>query len=174
MWYNRREERGLHLRSDGLKTSGSAIMNRTAVGRPMEILLVEDNLEDARVTIQALKREDVRCRVSLVRDGEEAMTFLRREGMFAKAPRPDLILLDMELPKKDGRQVLTEIRADEVLQGVPVVVLTASRVHRTVLQADKLHVDAFMTKPVSWQQFIEAVKSLRRSWLAEIVLPSSD
>jgi chemotaxis family two-component system response regulator Rcp1 len=147
-------------------------MNRTAVGRPMEILLVEDNLEDARVTIQALKHEVVPCRVTLVRDGEEAMSFLRREGVFARVPRPDLILLDIELPKKDGRQVLTEIRAEETLMNTPVVVLTASRVHRAVLQADKLYVDGYMTKPVSLKQFIQVIKSLRRSWLAEIVFPS--
>jgi two-component system, chemotaxis family, response regulator Rcp1 len=149
-------------------------MSRTAVGRPMEILLVEDNLEDARVTIQAFLHDDVRCRVTLVRDGEEAMLFLRRQGVFAKVPQPDLILLDMELPKKDGRQVLTEIRADRSLQSIPVVVLTASRVHRAVLKADNLYIDGFMTKPVSWTQFIDVIKSLRRSWLAEIVLPPAD
>jgi chemotaxis family two-component system response regulator Rcp1 len=147
-------------------------MSRTTVGRPMEILLVEDNLEDARVTIQALKHGNVPCRVTLVRDGEEAMRFVRREGVFARAPRPDLILLDMELPKKDGRQVLTEIRREEALKNIPVVVLTASHVHRAVLQAEKLFVDGFMTKPVSLEQFIQVIKSLRRSWLAEIILPS--
>jgi len=149
-------------------------MNRSTVGRPMEILLVEDNLEDARVTIESLKQENVPCRVTLVRDGEEAMSFLHREGLFAKVPRPDLILLDMELPKKDGRQVLAEIRGDHRLQNIAVVVLTASRVHRTVLQAENLRVDGFMTKPVSLEQFIQVIKSLRRSWLAEIILPTMD
>ena len=146
-------------------------MSRATIGRPMEILLVEDNLDDARTTILALKHENVRCRVSLVRDGEEALSFLRREGIFAQTPEPDVILLDMELPKKDGQQVLSELRADPRLQAIPVLVLTASAVHRAVLQAQNLHIDGFMTKPVSLDQFIQAVKSLRRSRLIELVVP---
>lgn len=149
-------------------------MSRTAVGRPMEILLVEDNLEDARVTIAALKHENICCRVTLVRDGAEAMEFLNRSGVFSRAPRPDLILLDMELPKKDGRQVLTEIRQSEELQNILVVILTGSMVHRAVLEGQQLRVDGFMTKPVSLEQFIGVVKSLRRSWLEEIILPPLD
>jgi chemotaxis family two-component system response regulator Rcp1 len=149
-------------------------MRRDTVGRPMEILLVEDNLQDAGMTIQALKQGDFQCRVSLVKDGEEAMAFLGRLGIFAKAPRPDLILLDMQLPKKDGRQVLTEIRADEKLKSIPVVVLTASGVHKAILEAEKLRVDGFMTKPASLEQFIGVVKSLRRSWLDEVILPPLD
>jgi CheY-like chemotaxis protein len=148
-------------------------MNRMTVGRPTEILLVEDNLDDARVTIEALQNEQIRCRVTLVRDGEEALAFLHHEGVFSQAPRPDVVLLDMELPKKDGREVLTEIRGDERLHAMPVLVLTASAVHRAVLQAQNLHVDGFMTKPVSLVQFIQAVKSIRRSTLTELVLPSS-
>src|SRR5208282_3042876 len=104
-------------------------MNRNAAGK-IEILLVEDNLEDANVTIQALRSGHVRCRVTLVRDGEEALSFLHRKDVFAQAPTPNLILLDMQLPKKDGRQVLAEIRAEEELRDIPVVVLTASLVHR--------------------------------------------
>lgn len=146
-------------------------MSRAPIGRPTEILLVEDNLDDARVTIQALNHENVRCRVSLVRDGEEALSFLRREGVFAQTPEPDVILLDMELPKKDGRQVLCEIRGDQRLRPIPVLVLTASAVHRAVLQAQNLHIDGFMTKPVSLDQFIQAVKSLRRSRLVELLIP---
>ena len=149
-------------------------MGRDTVGRPMEILLVEDNLEDAQLTIQALKTGEVQCRLTLVRDGDEAMRFLRLDGIFARAPRPDLILLDMELPKKDGRQVLSEVRAEEDLQSVPVVVLTASLVHKTVLEGENLRVDGYMTKPVDMQQFIGVVKSLRRSWRAEVVLPDLD
>jgi two-component system response regulator len=142
-------------------------MSQPSVGRRMEILLVEDTLEDARTTILALQNEPVDCRVSLVCDGEEAMKFLHREGVFARAPHPDLILLDMELPKQDGRQVLMQIRADEQLKSIPVIVLTASLVHRAVLQAQDLRVDGYMTKPVSLEQFVGTVKSLRRSWLAE-------
>ena len=108
-------------------------MNRDAVDR-MEILLVEDNLEDANVTIQALKSGNVPCRVTLVCDGEEAISFLCRKGEFAQAPTPNLILLDMQLPKKDGLHVLAEIRANEELKDIPVVVLTGSLIHRAILQ----------------------------------------
>lgn len=146
-------------------------MSQAAVGRAMEILLVEDNLQDARITIESLRSEQVHCRVTLVCDGEEALRFLRREGVFARVPRPDLVLLDMELPKKDGRQVLAEIRTSPPLANMLVVVLTASRVHQAVLEAQQLHVDGYMTKPVSLEQFIQAVRSLQRSWLTDLVLP---
>jgi chemotaxis family two-component system response regulator Rcp1 len=149
-------------------------MSRDTVGRPMEILLVEDNMQDAGMTIRALKQGDFQCRVTLVKDGEEALSFLSRQGIFARAPRPDLILLDMQLPKKDGRQVLTEIRGHDDLKNVPVVVLTASAVHKAILAGEKLRVDGFMTKPVSFDQFLSVVKSLRRSWLDEVILPSLD
>jgi two-component system, chemotaxis family, response regulator Rcp1 len=147
-------------------------MTRAAFGRPTEILLVEDNLDDARTTIQALKDENIHCRVSLVRDGEEALSFLRRQGVFAQTPEPDVILLDMELPKKDGRQVLSEIRQDQRLQSIPVLVMTGSAVHRAVLQAQNLRIDGFMTKPVSLDQFLGAVKSARRSRLSELLFPA--
>lgn len=149
-------------------------MSGETVGRPMEILLVEDNLQDAGSTMQALKQGDIQCRVSVVCDGEEAMAFLHQEEVFARAPRPDLILLDIGLPKKDGREVLAEIRGDDELKGVPVVVLTASSAHKVVLKGQGLHVDGYMTKPVSLDQFIEVVKSLRRSWMAEVILPQLD
>jgi len=138
----------------------------------MEILLIEDNPQDARTTIQALRHEGIRCRVTLVCDGEEAMAFLRREGVFARAPRPDVILLDLDLPKKDGRQVLLEVRSDVKLDAIPVVVLTGSLVHQAVLKAEQYRVDGFLPKPVSLDQFIEVVKSLRRSWLSDLILPS--
>ena len=145
-------------------------MVRETVGRPMEILLVEDNLQDAYTTIAALRDGKVQCRISLVCDGEEASTFLGHQAEFGQAPIPDLILLDMELPKKDGRQLLTEIRGDERLKKIAVIVLTASRVQRVMLEAEDLHVDGFMTKPVDLQQFLVAVRSLRRSWLSDLVL----
>ena len=147
-------------------------MKNTAVRRRMEILLVEDNLEDARSTLETLEHEEINCRVSLVRDGEEAMQFLNHEGVFAQAPRPDLILLDMELPKKDGRQVLAEIRGhcEPELAAVPVIVLTGSLVHRAVLAAQDLHVEGYMTKPVSPSQFATVVRSLRQTWLYESLL----
>jgi CheY-like chemotaxis protein len=149
-------------------------MSQSFVGRPMEILLVEDDVDDARITTQALNQGNVRCCVSLMRDGEEAMKFLRREGVFVYAPRPDLILLDIELPKKDGHQVLAEIRADDVLKDIPVIVLTASLVHKSLFDAENLHVDGYMTKPVDLEQFIRVVRSLRRSWLTELVLAAVD
>lgn len=145
-------------------------MSSATVGRPMEILVVEDNLDDARVTLHALRPENIKCRATLVRDGEEALRFLRRAGVFAQAPRPDLILLDMQLPGCDGREVLVEIRSDEQLKNIPVVVLTASMVHRAVLEGQQLHVAGYMVKPVDWEQFLAAVKELRRSWLAQGIL----
>lgn len=149
-------------------------MSQDMVGRPMEILLVEDNLEDAGLTIRALREGQVECRVSLVRDGEEAMVFLHHKSVYAKAPRPDLILLDLHLPKKDGREVLSEVRADEQLQGIPVVVLTASQVHEEILKSENLQVDSYMVKPVDLEQFIGVVKNLRRFWLDEVILPPLD
>jgi two-component system, chemotaxis family, response regulator Rcp1 len=145
-------------------------MSQTTLSGVMEILLVEDNFEDARMTIEALKRKDVQCQVQFVCDGEEALDFLQEKGIFARAPLPDLILLDMDLPKRSGQSLLAEIRDDPRLHDIPVIVLTASQVHKAVLQAQDLRVDGFMTKPVSWEQFIDVVKSLRRSWWQAIVL----
>ena len=149
-------------------------MSQDTVGRPMEILLIEDDLEDAGATIQALKEGDVKCRVSLVRDGEEAMAFLHREGIYGRTPRPDLILLDLKLPKKHGREVLAEVRGDDELKSIPVVVMTTSRVHQEILEEENLQVDDYMTKPVDLQQFIAVVKSLRRLLLDEVILPPFD
>ena len=143
-------------------------MSRDAVDR-MEILLVEDNLEDATVTIQALKLGNVQCRVSLVCDGEEAISLLHRNGEFAQAPTPDLILLNMQLPKKDGWRVLADIRASNELEGIPVVVLAGSVDHQASLHVQELHVGGLMSKPVELNKFIGVVRSRRRSWLAELV-----
>jgi two-component system, chemotaxis family, response regulator Rcp1 len=148
-------------------------VNHPALTGTMEVLLVEDNLEDARLTMEALKRKDIRCRVHLVCDGEEAMEFLQQKGVFARTPVPDLILLDMELPKKSGPGVLAEVRGDPRLQNIPVIVLTSSLVHKAVLEVRNLRVDGFMSKPVSWEQFVEVVKLLRKSWWAAIVLAQS-
>jgi two-component system response regulator len=139
----------------------------------MEILLVEDNLEDANTTIQALRDGKLPCRLTLVCDGEEATRFLHRQGEFARVPTPDLILLDMLLPKKEGHVLLAEIRAEQELKEIPVIVLTASLVHRAILEAENLRVDGFMTKPVDLKQFFAAVKSLHRSWLTELVMAAA-
>jgi len=144
---------------------------RETVGRPMEVLLVEDDLEDAGLTIDALRQGEVPCRISLVRDGEEAMEFLLRDAKYRRAPQPDLILLDLNLPKKSGREVLAEVRGNERLAHVPVVVLTSSRTHRQILEAENLHVESYMTKPVDLEQFEAVVKSLRRYMLSDIILP---
>ncbi len=146
-------------------------MMRETVGRPMEILLVEDDLEDAGLTIEALRNGDVPCRISLVRDGEEAIEFLVRHSKYRRAPQPDLILLDLNLPKKSGREVLAEVKADERLARIPVVVLTASRTHQEILEAENLHVDSYLTKPVDLPQFDEVVKSLRKYMLSDVILP---
>jgi two-component system, chemotaxis family, response regulator Rcp1 len=144
---------------------------RNTVGRPMEILLVEDDLEDAGLTIGALRDGGVPCRISLVRDGEEAMEFLLRVGKYRCAPQPDLILLDLHLPKKNGREVLAELRNDACLSHVPVVVLTSSRTHQDILRAEGLHVEDYLTKPVDLPQFVSVVKSLRRYMLSDVLLP---
>jgi two-component system, chemotaxis family, response regulator Rcp1 len=144
-------------------------MSNNTVGRPMEILMIEDDLEDAGLTMEAL--DQVCCRVSLIRDGQEAVEFLRREGKFARVPKPDLILLDMNLPKLSGREILAEIRHDSQFDRVPVVVLTSSETHREVLQDEGLRVEDYMVKPVDFDQFIKVVESLRRYWLADVILP---
>jgi CheY-like chemotaxis protein len=137
----------------------------------MEILLVEDDLEDAGLTIEALASGDVACRVSLVRDGEEALEFIRRQGRYGRAPRPDLILLDMNLPKLSGREVLAEIKNEGTFDQIPIVVLTGSRSHREFLENARLHVEDYLTKPVDVVQFISVVKSLRKYLLADVILP---
>ncbi|MGA2068406.1 MAG: response regulator [Thermoguttaceae bacterium] len=139
-------------------------MSRDAVDR-MDILLVENNLEDAKVTIQALRWGNVQCRVSLVCDGEEAISFLYHKGEFAQAPTPKLILLNMQLPRREGWHLLEEIRANEELKDIPVVVLAGSLDHRAILQVQELHVDGLMAKPVELDKFVDMIKSRRRPWL---------
>ena len=146
-------------------------MSSETVGRPMEILLVEDDLEDAGVTIEALRGCEVPCRVSLVRDGEEALEFVHKYGKYAQAPRPDLMLLDLNLPKVNGREVLTDVRADEKYKSIPVVVLTSSRTHREILQSENLHVEDYLIKPVDLPQFLGVVKSLRKYMLSDVIMP---
>lgn len=146
-------------------------MSSGTIGRPMEILMVEDDLDDAGLTIEALRGGEVPCRISLVRDGEEALEFLYRKNKFRSAPRPDLILLDLQLPKIDGRDVLLKIKADEKLQRIPVVVLTASPTHLEILQKENLHVESYLTKPIDLAEFHRVVKSLRKYMLADVILP---
>ncbi len=149
-------------------------MQDQVVGRPMEIMLVEDGLLDARVTIAALKEGLTKHRLTLIRDGEEAMEFLRQEGRFAQAPRPDLILLDLMLPKKSGTEVLDDVRSDFSLKDIPVVVMTASDDEEDRVKCQMLNVDAFISKPVNVDKFLDVVKQLKRFWLNDVILPAID
>ena len=138
---------------------------------PIEILLVEDSLADVQLTEEAFRDAKVLNHMSVVTDGAEAMQFLRREGPHAAAPRPDLILLDLNLPRKDGREVLKEIKDDPNLRCVPVVVLTTSRAEEDVLKAYNLHANCYITKPVDFTQFISVVRSIEGFWLSVVKLP---
>lgn len=149
-------------------------MARAMIGREMEILLVEDNLMDARLTIGMLKQGKFRHRVTLVRDGTEALVFLRREGMFARAPRPDLILLDLEMPKLDGRAVLSELKSDFDLKDIPVVILTSSEAEEDRQIGRLLHVEDYITKPVMVESFIAMIQRLKHLWRRDLVLPMLD
>ena len=146
-------------------------MRDVSEGSAVEVLLIEDSEPDVRLTIEALKEAKVRNRLSVVEDGVEAMDFLTRQGPYADAPRPDLILLDLNLPRKDGRQVLEEIKQDPSLRRIPVVVLTTSRAEEDVLRAYDLHANCYITKPVDFNQFMEVVKSIEHFWLAVVTLP---
>lgn len=148
--------------------------DRMPIARVVEILLVEDNEGDVRLTREALKEGRIRNRLSVVQDGEQALAFLRREGAHADAPRPDLILLDLNLPRLDGREVLAAIKNDPALKSIPVVVLTSSRTEQDLLRAYDLHANCFITKPVEFEQFIEVVRSIEDFWLTIVVLPPRD
>ena len=144
------------------------------VARVVEILLVEDNEGDVRLTREALKEGRIRNRLHVVGDGEQALAFLGRQGPHADAPRPDLILLDLNLPRLDGREVLASIKNDANLKSIPVVVLTSSRTEQDLLRAYDLHANCFITKPVEFEQFIDVVRSIEDFWLTIVVLPPRD
>jgi len=139
--------------------------------RPVEILLVEDSPADVRLTREALKQYKVLNKLSVVGDGEQAIAFLRQEGEYADVPRPDLLLLDLNLPKKDGREVLEEIKKDEKLRRIPVVVLTTSKAEEDVLKAYDLNANCYVTKPVDLDQFMKVVKSVGCFRLSIVKLP---
>jgi chemotaxis family two-component system response regulator Rcp1 len=147
-------------------------MNGRIIGRPMEILLVEDNPGDLRLTVEALKESKVRNKLHFAENGVEAMAFVHRQGKYANAPHPDLILLDLNLPKKDGREVLAEIKADPQLKRIPVVILTISKAQEDILRTYDLHANCYITKPVDFEQFITVVKSIEDFWLTLVKLPS--
>ncbi len=142
------------------------------MGRPIEILLVEDSPSDAALTKEALHEGRVLNNLHLVQDGEQALAFVRREGRYGDSPRPDLILLDLNLPKKDGREVLAEIKADASLKCIPVVVLTTSKDESDVMAAYGSNANCYLAKPVDLERFIEMVRSIDNFWLNIVTLPS--
>ena len=140
--------------------------------RPVEILLVEDSASDADLTEEALGEGKVLNHLHWVQDGVEALAFLQRQGKYSDAPRPDLILLDLNLPKKDGREVLAQIKANPNLKLIPVVILTTSAAERDILRTYELNANCYVTKPIDLEQFISVVKLIEEFWLALVKLPS--
>lgn len=140
---------------------------------PLEMLLVEDNPDDVDLTIEALEDTKVANRLHVVTDGIAALSFLRREGKYAQAPRPAIILLDLNLPKKDGREVLADIKADPVLRRIPVVVLTTSSAEDDIQRAYDLHANCYITKPVDFEQFVRVIQAIENFWLTVVQLPSN-
>src|SRR5208283_2439246 len=145
-------------------------MNSESV-RPIQILLVEDSPSDARLTLEALKMAKVVNQVNHVEDGVEAMEFLRKEGKYAQSKRPDLILLDLNLPRKDGREVLEEIKGNPDFQLIPVVILTTSQAEQDIIRSYKFHANCYITKPVNFERFLEVVQSIENFWLTVVALP---
>ena len=139
--------------------------------QPIEILLVEDNPGDVRLTQEALRDAKVQNRVSVVQDGVEALEFLQRQGGFADAPRPDVILLDLNLPRKDGREVLAVVKSDPDLRRIPVVVLTTSEADEDILRAYNLNANCYITKPVDFDQFFKVIHSIEDFWFSIVKLP---
>lgn len=146
-------------------------MTKHMSSHDIEILLIEDNYGDIRLTQEAFKEGKVKNRLSVVQDGVDALSFLRREGQYADAPRPDLILLDLNLPRKDGREVLADIKADPSLRRIPVVILTTSEMEEDVLRSYELHANCYITKPVDLDKFIAVVKTIDEFWLSIVKLP---
>jgi len=142
-------------------------------GEPIEILLVEDTPDDAFLTVEALRQARVQNRVTVVGDGVEAMAYLRREGKYAEVPRPHLILLDLYMPRKNGLEVLAEVKADPELRRIPVVMMTSSKAQQDILQAYNHHVNCYVTKPVNLEQFLNVVKSIEHFWLCVVTLAAA-
>lgn len=146
-------------------------MTSQRIGKPIEILLVEDNPGDVRLTMEALKENKVSNNLHVVSDGVAALKFLNREETYFDVPRPDLILLDLNLPKKDGREVLAEIKSDDTLRRIPVVVLTTSQAEEDISKAYDLYANCYVTKPVDLEKFITVVKSIEDFWVTIVKLP---
>jgi two-component system, chemotaxis family, response regulator Rcp1 len=146
-------------------------MQRSKTGRAVQILLVEDNPGDVGLTLEALKEATLPNKLTVVKNGADALSLLRRQGQYAGAARPDLILLDLNLPKKDGRKVLAEIKGDDNLKRIPVVILTTSEDEQDVLESYNLHANCYIVKPLDLDRFITVVKSIEDFWLRIVVLP---
>lgn len=139
--------------------------------KPIEILLAEDNPGDIRLTQEAFKEGKIKNNLHVTKDGIEAIEFLRHEGEYSDSPRPDLILLDLNMPRKGGKEVLEEIKADEDLRRIPVVILTTSKAEEDIVRSYDLHANCFITKPVDMNQFIEVVKFIENFWFTIVRLP---
>ena len=147
-------------------------MNPITNGRPIEILLVEDSATDVMLAKEALEEAKLRNNLHVVKDGVEAMAFLRKEGKYSGVPRPDLMLLDLNMPRKDGREVLAEVKADDKLKYIPVVVLTTSHAQEDVLKAYGLHANCYIRKPVDFEQFANVVRAIDQFWFTVVTLPT--
>jgi CheY-like chemotaxis protein len=146
-------------------------MSSQLMGDPVEILLVEDSSGDARLALEAMKESKIRNRMHWVKDGVEAMDFLYRRGQYVGAPRPDVILLDLNLPKKDGREVLADIKSDDNLKRIPVVILTISQDEADIINSYSDHANCYITKPIGLDQFMKVIKSIESFWLTIVKLP---
>ncbi|MBV7339194.1 response regulator [Chloroflexi bacterium TSY] len=149
-------------------------MNSSKLGQPIEVLMFEDNPDDVLLTQEALVETKMHINLSVVQDGVDGLAFLRRQGNFANAPRPDLILLDLNLPKKDGREVLAEIKADADLKVIPIVILTTSEADEDIFKAYSLHANCYITKPVDLDQFIQVVQTIEDFWITIVKLPREE
>jgi len=148
-------------------------MTTNGSGKPIEILLVEDNPGDVRLTMEALKEGKLRNNMNVVGDGEAALSYLRKEAGYEYAVRPDLVLLDLNLPRKDGREVLADMKADPELRRIPVVILTTSEAEEDILKTYNLHANCYITKPVDLDQFITVVRSIEAFWFSVVSLPTA-
>jgi chemotaxis family two-component system response regulator Rcp1 len=149
-------------------------MDTCAPIRPIDILLIEDNLGDIDLAREALGMGKLHNSLHVVQDGVAAMDFLRKKGKYADSPRPDLIILDLNLPKKDGRQVLAEVKEDDSLKSIPVVILTTSSAEEDVLKTYNMHANCYITKPIDIKQFLHVVRSIEEFWLSIVVLPNGE
>jgi len=148
-------------------------MDESEIGRPIEILLVEDSPTDVLLTRESLASFRLLNTIHVVDNGEDALAFLRKEGPYSQAPRPDLVLLDLNLPRKDGREVLQEIKTDDRLRMIPVVILTSSKAEEDIVKSYDLHANSYICKPVEFDKFAEAMRCIGEFWFAVVTLPGS-